>query len=159
MSEILASQNGNHRYTLLTLSAKVEYALTALIELSGHPDPKNPLTINEISVRHPIPERYLEQIFTLLRRGGIVQSQRGARGGYLLAKEPWKITVLEVISLIEGGRNKRLLNLPSSVEQDLIYEIWQQAGAEFQASLNQYTLQDLCQRRDIRKQDGLMYYI
>lgn len=158
MSEILASDNGNHCYTLLALSAKVEYALMALMELTGHPDPKNPLTINEISVRHPIPGRYLEQIFTLLRRGGIVQSQRGARGGYLLAKEPWKITVLEVINLIEGGKKKPLKQV-LSVEQDLIYEIWQQAGAEFQAALSQYTLQDLCQRRDLRKQNNPMYYI
>uniref|UniRef100_A0A832M5D1 Rrf2 family transcriptional regulator n=1 Tax=Oscillatoriales cyanobacterium SpSt-402 TaxID=2282168 RepID=A0A832M5D1_9CYAN len=156
---MLVNQNGNQRYSLLELSAKVEYALTALIELTGHSDPKNPLTINEISARHPIPERYLEQIFTLLRRGGVVQSQRGARGGYLLAREPWRITVLEVISLIEGGRSSRMVKHASSVERDLIYEIWHQAGAEFQAALNQHTLHDLCQRRDIRKQDNPMYYI
>jgi len=46
----------------------------------------------------------LEHIFTILRRGGLVQSQRGAKGGYVLTREPWKITVLDVVMLIEGDR-------------------------------------------------------
>ena len=156
---MLINQNGDRGNTLIGLSSKVEYALMALIELTGHTDSQNPLTISEIATRHPIPERYLEQIFTLLRRGGVVQSQRGSKGGYLLAKAPWQITVLEVISLIEGGRSGRTLYSSVSVERDLIHEIWQQAGAKFQSVLSQHTLQDLCQLRDTRKQENPMYYI
>lgn len=154
----LNSQDGS-KYTLLELSAKVEYALLALIELASHPDPKNPLTINEITTRQPIPDRYLEQIFTLLRRGGILQSQRGAKGGYILTKEPWQVTVLDIITLIEGNRKERGIDNKTSVEQGLVREIWQEANITFQASLREYTLQDLCQRRDLRKQGNHMYYI
>lgn len=155
----MSLNNGKPHNTLLELSAKAQYALLALIELSGHSDPKNPLTINEISARQLIPERYLEQIFTLLRRGGVLQSQRGARGGYTLSKEPWQITVLEVITLVEGDHRNREIGESCSVEREMIYEIWQQANGAFQSTLSQHTLQDLCQRRDLRKQDSPMYYI
>lgn len=146
-------------HTLLELSAKVEYALLALIELASNADLSHPLTITEITNRHPIPDRYLEQIFTLLRRGGIIQSQRGAKGGYTLVKEPWQITVLDIISLIEGNRREREIKSQKTVEQDLVHEIWQQANKTMQATLRLYTLQDLCQKRDLRKQVNPMYYI
>jgi DNA-binding HxlR family transcriptional regulator len=60
-------------YALLELSAKVEYALLALLELAKQHDKKVPLTINEIAAKQPIPERYLEQILAQLRRAGMVQ--------------------------------------------------------------------------------------
>ncbi len=154
----LNSHDG-YPHTLLELSAKVEYALLALIELASNASTHHPLTITEITNRHPIPDRYLEQIFTLLRRGGIIQSQRGAKGGYTLVKEPWQVTVLDIISLIEGNRRERETRSQQTVEQDLVHEIWHQANATFQATLHQYTLQDLCQKRDLRKQVSHMYYI
>ncbi|HIK14058.1 MAG TPA: Rrf2 family transcriptional regulator [Leptolyngbyaceae cyanobacterium M33_DOE_097] len=149
----------NCSHTLLELTAKLEYALLALMELASHPDSKSPLTISEISTRHLIPERYLEQIFTLLRRGGMLQSQRGAKGGYTLSKEPWQVTVLDVIALVEGDRKSKKLGNAASVEQELVYEIWQKANSNFQVALSQYTLHDLCQHRDLRKQENHMYYI
>lgn len=146
-------------HILLDLSAKIEYAILALIELASNADAKHPLTITEITNRHPIPDRYLEQIFTLLRRGGIIQSQRGAKGGYVLVKEPWQVTVLDIITLIEGNRRGANSQRQTTIEQELIHEIWHQANATFQSTLRQYTLQDLCQRRDLRKQMNHMYYI
>ncbi|MBF2029663.1 MAG: Rrf2 family transcriptional regulator [Oscillatoriales cyanobacterium C42_A2020_001] len=152
--------NDGCKYTLLELSAKVEYALLALIELASQSEVNHPLTINEITARHPIPERYLEQIFTLLRRGGLIQSQRGAKGGYMLVKEPWQVSVLDVITLIEGNRKERgLATNQASVEQELVHEIWQQANTTVKAALSEYSLHDLCQHRDSRKQISHMYYI
>lgn len=151
--------NDSCKYTLLELSAKVEYALIALIKLASQSDVKHPLPINEITARHPIPERYLEQIFTLLRRGGVIQSQRDAKGSYRLVKEPWQVSVLDVITLVEGNRKERELDSKTSVEQELVYEIWHQANVTFQTALNEYSLHDLCQRRDSRKQINHMYYI
>jgi len=153
------NSHDGQKYTLLELSAKAEYALLALIELASHPDPKNPLTITEITTRQPIPDRYLEQIFTLLRRGGIIQSQRGAKGGYTLTKEPWQVTILDVLTSVEGNRKERGADIKASVEQELVHEIWHQASVTFQASLRECTLQDLCQRRDSRRQVNHMYYI
>ena len=84
------------------LSSRVEYALLALLELASHQPKESPLTMNEITASQEIPERYLDQILAVLRRAGIVQSLRGAKGGYLLAIEPWQITLLEVFSSLDG---------------------------------------------------------
>ena len=79
------------------LSCKSEYALLALIELATHYSSGEPLQIRQIAAQQNIPDRYLEQLLATLRRYGLVRSQRGAKGGYLLAREPWKITLLEVV--------------------------------------------------------------
>jgi Rrf2 family protein len=115
--------------------------------------------INEITARQPIPDRYLEHIFALLRRGGLIQSQRGAKGGYVLAREPWQITMLEVIMLMDGDRKERDCGDKLSMERELVREVWQQASSASQKILSQYTLQELCQRCDVRKQKQPMYYI
>ncbi len=164
----MSTANGNGGlYSFLELSAKVEYALLALMELTNHPDSTRPLTINEIADRQAIPERYLEHIFTMLRRGGVVQSQRGAKGGYVLIRDPWQITVLEIIALIEGNthersgrtRKEQIGQDSVSIERELVREVWQQADSSSQEVLRRYTLQDLCQRRDNRKRKNPMYYI
>lgn len=156
----MLNANGNSRSSpFLDLSAKVEYALLALMELANHWHRKTPLNINEITARQPIPDRYLEHIFTILRRGGLVQSQRGAKGGYVLTREPWKITVLDVVMLIEGDRKERDDNGFRSVERDLVRKIWQEASTASQTTLGQYTLQDLNQKREAEIQTNPMYYI
>ena len=141
----------------LTIPAKIHYALLALLELASHFETATPLRINEIATRQPIPERYLEQIFNVLRRGGFVQSQRGAKGGYRLTREPHKITIAEVVKLIKGDckESRATLNL----ERELVLEVWQQAQSASQAALQQYTLQDLLQRCLSRKQTEPMFYI
>jgi Rrf2 family protein len=145
---------------LVELSSRAEYALLALIELASHPRPTIPLKISEITAKQPMPERYLEQIFTGLRREGIVQSQRGARGGYVLARAPWQITVLEVITVIEGDKQSREQEREGvTIEKDLVYEVWQQASQAAHSVLGQCTLQDLCQRRDVYQQTSPMYHI
>ncbi len=106
-NSILNTDGNSQSYGLLELSAKVEYALLALLELAINHGKKVTLTINDIAAKQPIPERYLEQILTQLRRAGIVQSQRGSKGGFLLVREPWEISLLEIVSLIEGERNEK----------------------------------------------------
>ena len=143
------------------LSSRVEYALLALLELAT-PYPKDsPLTVNEIADSQEIPERYLDQILAVLRRAGIVQSLRGAKGGYLLAKEPWQITLLEVFSTLEGDGSGQAKKVSESVtiEKTAVLEIWQEAQQASFAVLGKYTLQDLCEQRDVRKQAHPMYYI
>ena len=145
----------------MELSARVEYAFLALLEIASQYHSKEPLKISEITLKQPIPDRYLEQILTNLRRDGIVQSQRGAKGGYTLAREPWQITLLEIVTSVEGDRHPENLNDGSSstIEKDLVQEVWQQAKTASQTILKNYTLQDLCQRRDAHRQVNPMYYI
>ncbi|HLO51763.1 MAG TPA: Rrf2 family transcriptional regulator [Kamptonema sp.] len=145
----------------MELSSRVEYALLALLELASRQQRELPLTVNEIAGSQAIPERYLDQILTHLRRSGILISQRGAKGGYLLAKEPWQITLLEVVISVEGNNSAKegeILN-SQTIEKTVVLEIWQQAKVATQSILASYTLQDLCQHRDNYLQQNPMYYI
>ncbi len=141
------------------LSARVEYALLALLEMAGRYHQKEPLKISEITAKQDIPDRYLEQILTNLRRSGIVQSQRGTKGGYVLSREPWQITLLEIITSVEGDRFEKEIAASATVEKKLIREIWKQAKSASHTIFSHYTLQDLCQRRDAYRQTNPMYHI
>lgn len=145
----------------MELSSKSEYALLALLELAVHYNEGEPLQIRQIAAEQNIPDRYLEQLLATLRRAGIVRSQRGARGGYLLSREPWKITLLDVVDCIEGSDSK----LPEAgreakgIEGTVIREVWQEAGRAADAVLQKYTLQDLAEQRNAKRQLDIMYYI
>ena len=145
----------------MELSSRVEYALLALLELATAYPKDSPLTVSEIAASGEIPERYLDQILTVLRRAGFVQSLRGAKGGYLLAKEPWQITLLEVFSALEGHSSSKVQKVSESatIEKTAVLEFWQEVRQASLAVLGKYTLQDLCQQRDARRQVNPMYYI
>jgi Rrf2 family protein len=143
------------------LSCKSEYALLALLELADHYSINEPLQIRQIAAEQKIPDRYLEQLLATLRRSGLVRSQRGAKGGYVLAREPWKITLLEVVSSIEGTdvQPSEMNREAKSIEGMIIREVWQEAGKAADAILQKYSLQDLAEKRNSRQQLDLMYYI
>jgi Rrf2 family protein len=85
----------------MKLSTKGEYASRAMLELALRYD-DGPLHIREISAAQRIPERFLEQILLLLKRTGYLRSKKGPRGGYFLAKPPSRISVAEVIRVMDG---------------------------------------------------------
>ncbi|WP_250122078.1 Rrf2 family transcriptional regulator [Chroococcidiopsis sp. CCMEE 29] len=145
----------------MELSCKSEYALLALLELATHYQIGEPLQIRQIAAQQNIPDRYLEQLLATLRRGGVVKSQRGAKGGYILAREPWKITLLEVLGCLEGldSRSSEDKAKPKTVESAVVQEIWQEAHQAANSVLQKYTLQDLCEQRAARRQLDIMYYI
>ena len=86
----------------MELSCKSEYAILALLEMATHYQNGEPMQIRQIANQQNIPDRYLEQLLATLRRGGIIKSQRGSKGGYLLAREPRKITLLDILECLEG---------------------------------------------------------
>lgn len=145
----------------MELSCKSEYALLALLELATHYQSGEPLQIRQIAAQQNIPDRYLEQLLATLRRGGVIRSQRGAKGGYILAREPWKITLLEVLVCLEGldATSKEDETNPATVECAVVQEIWQEACQAANSVLQKYTLQDLCDQRSARRQLDIMYYI
>ncbi len=83
------------------ISTKGVYGLTAMYELSKH-DNKSPMQIKEISSNANIPQNYLEQLLSKLRRAELVKSIRGARGGYILARESKDILVKDILIALEG---------------------------------------------------------
>lgn len=146
----------------MELSCKSQYALLALLELAAHYSRGEPRQIRQIAGQHNIPDRYLEQLLATLKRSGLVCSQRGAKGGYLLAKEPGQITLLDVVVCLEGSnsnsasaRNRH----HKSAESIVVGEVWQEAHQMANSILQKYTLKDLCEKLDARRQTNLMYYI
>lgn len=85
----------------MRLTAKSEYGLLAMIELACRHG-QGPESAREIAERRGIPARFLEQLFVALRRADLVSAVRGARGGFVLTRDPARITTLEVVEALEG---------------------------------------------------------
>ena len=88
----------------MKLSTRGRYGIHAMYDLAVHYG-DGPQSIKSIAERQTIPEAYLEQLIALLRREGLVISNRGAQGGYRLSREPGNITVGEVLRVLEGNLN------------------------------------------------------
>jgi Rrf2 family protein len=86
---------------MLSITTKSPYAVNALVELHLHGD-SGPVPIAELAKRRQIPVQFLEQLFAILRRGGILRSQRGVKGGYSFARPASEITVLAIVELLDG---------------------------------------------------------
>src|SRR5438093_8461164 len=86
---------------MLSITTKSPYAVRALAELARSGG-AGPVPIGELARRRDSPVQFLEQLFAVLRRAGILRSQRGVRGGYAFAREPSEITVLEIVELLDG---------------------------------------------------------
>lgn len=145
----------------MQLSCKSEYALLALFELARHYAQGEPLQIKQIATQQEIPERYLEQLLATLRRRGLVRSQRGAKGGYLLGREPWTISLHEAVRAIEGTDVAASRPEPQSdtLESTILRDTWAEARSAAEAILQKYTLQDLCDLYSQRQRAAVMYYI
>ncbi|MFN7295731.1 MAG: RrF2 family transcriptional regulator, partial [Pseudanabaena sp.] len=87
----------------MELSCKVDYACIALMQLAIRHGQGQPISVNEIAHSQNIPIRYLDQVMGMLRRAGIINSQRGAKGGYHLAQEPWQIKIIDVVIALNGN--------------------------------------------------------
>jgi Rrf2 family iron-sulfur cluster assembly transcriptional regulator len=85
----------------MRLSRKARYAVTAMLDLGLQPE-QSPVTLAEISQRQGISLSYLEQIFSRLRRVGLVEGIRGPGGGYCLAKPAGQISIAEIVSAVDG---------------------------------------------------------
>src|SRR5665811_295830 len=86
---------------MISITSKSPYAVAALAEL-GRSSGANPVPIGELARRREMPVQFLEQLFAVLRRAGVVISQRGVKGGYRFAREPSSVTVLEIVELLDG---------------------------------------------------------
>lgn len=85
----------------MKISSRGRYALRFMIDLAQHSGGEA-VTLKEVSQRQEISVKYLEQIVTLLNRGGLIHSVRGNQGGYLLAREPAAYTVGDILRVVEG---------------------------------------------------------
>jgi Rrf2 family cysteine metabolism transcriptional repressor len=86
---------------MISITSKSPYAVLALAEL-GRSGGAGPVPIGELARRREVPVQFLEQLFAVLRRAGILSSQRGVKGGYTFARDPATVSVLEVVELLDG---------------------------------------------------------
>ncbi len=86
----------------MKISAKDEYACSAVLELALKYDPDTPIRVQDIADRQGIPIKFLFQIMQILKRVEIVRSKRGTDGGYILARPPDQLTVGDVIRSVSG---------------------------------------------------------
>jgi len=88
----------------MKITRKVRYGVNAAVELTlqYQGDKSSAVPLKEIAARQNIPEAYLEQLMNQLRKAGLVESSRGALGGYTLSRDPSEITVGEIMVALEG---------------------------------------------------------
>jgi Rrf2 family protein len=128
------------------LSAKVDYAVRAALELAAAAD-NGPVKSERIATAQDIPARFLENILTDLRHAGLVHSQRGADGGFWLARPPSEITVADVIRAEEGnladihGERPEQVQYPGASER--LRDVWVAARAAYRQVLEGVTLEDI----------------
>jgi len=142
----------------LTFSAKTQYALVSLMELAAIHDQGGVLQVGEIAQRQSIPDRYLEQMLTALRRSHILRSLRGPKGGYQLARPPARVRLAEIVACLEGEPETSANGRPSP-EFQVLAQLEQQLQQARQRLLEDTTLQDLLDRRNSICQSQLMYFI
>ncbi|MEA2256664.1 MAG: Rrf2 family transcriptional regulator, cysteine metabolism repressor [Solirubrobacteraceae bacterium] len=129
---------------MLSITTKSPYALRALAELGRSGE--GPVPIGELARRRDIPVQFLEQLFAVLRRSGMLRSQRGVKGGYSFARQPHEITVLEIVELLDGplGRDSQ--------------GIFADAAAAARDVLGGTTIADIVER-EAREAGAAMYHI
>jgi Rrf2 family protein len=130
---------------MLSITTKSPYALRALTELARM-GADTPVPIGELARRRDIPVQFLEQLFAVLRRAGLLKSQRGVKGGYSFARPPAEITVLELVELLDG-------QLGAGAEG-----VFAEAAAAARALLGTTTVADVVEREN-RDAGASMYYI
>jgi Rrf2 family protein len=143
----------------MVFSAKTEYGLVALMDLAAAYATGVRVQTGEICRRHGMPERYLEQMLTALRKGGYLASVRGPKGGYQLTRSPELITVAEVEDCLEGdARSER-----QGDRDDAVFKVLDAlAGRVEQARvdvLQSTTLAHLLLERDSLRESSPMFYI
>jgi Rrf2 family protein len=136
----------------MRISAKGEYAAKAVLYLSlKHP---KVVTIHEIAENHNIPLKYLEQILLILKRARLLESHRGVRGGYTLARGPEEISIGEVLRVVDGkfSRSSCLeLDLQShhscpEVNSCGLKQVWQDVQSAVEKILFETTFDELRKR-------------
>lgn len=143
----------------MKLSTRSRYGVRMMTDLADH-NGSNPVFLKDIAKREDISEKYLSLIVIPLRGAGLIQSIRGARGGYRLTRKPAEITMLDVLSALEGEiclvdcvkDTKRCLRISTCPTRD----IWGILGQKISEILRSVTLADLVQTRRQKADNNLM---
>lgn len=132
---------------MISVTSKSRYAVVALAELAKSGD--HPVPVKELAERRGVPEQFLEQLFSTLRRAGFLSSHRGSKGGYTLARNPEEMTVLEVVQALDGVIGQ---------EADEAGGIWAEGVEALRSVFGSTTISEIVERESSEAQSG-MYFI
>lgn len=147
----------------MKISYKGDYALKIILDLALNYG-QGVTQIRDISKRQDIPERFLEQIITILKGAGYVKTMRGPKGGVYLAKEPAKITVGQIVRLIEGPTAPIACvscsgHVACDFESKCVFkDMWADVRDRINEVVDTVTFQDLAKKANARKTAPLMDY-
>jgi Rrf2 family cysteine metabolism transcriptional repressor len=140
----------------MMFSTKAEYGIRVLVELARR-DGDSPVSLSDIAEADGLPLAYLEHLMARLRKAGLVESRRGARGGYLLARPAGDITMAEVVEALEGsiapieciteGADGKLVCARESDPDHICPTklLWTRVRGSIVNTLQETRLSDLCQ--------------
>ena len=132
---------------MISVTSKSRYAVVAMAELARSGD--RPVPIAQVAERRAMPVQFLEQLFTTLRRDGLLQSHRGVKGGYTLARTPEEINVLEVVQSLDGRLGQ---------EGKEAGGIWAEGVESLREVFRSTTIADIA-RREAEEAGAGMYHI
>ncbi len=133
---------------MLRMSRKIVLALEAVLDIAYNGRP-HPVQSKDITERQGIPQRYLEQVLQQLVRNNILKGVRGPRGGYTLARERRRITlgdVLRVVNQMEDGDDATVSKAP--LGEKIIAPIWEEMQADILKKFDRITMEDLCREAE-----------
>lgn len=137
----------------MKLTTKGRYAVTAMLDLAiNYKD--GPITLSDISKRQGISLSYLEQLFSKLRKQGLVDSARGPGGGYRLSRGAHEIAIADVISAVDESMDVTRCGGKGNCEGDdgkcLTHELWQDLSQQIYSFLNNISLGQLVDNRAVQ---------
>ena len=147
----------------MKMSTRGRYGTRALLDLALHYG-EGPVLVKDVAKREGISQHYLERLFVQLMAAGLVNSTRGAKGGFTLAKPPAQIRVSEVIRVLEGSPALvQCVDDPEACARSrtcVTRDVWADIKIAMTGVLEATTLQDLVERQRKKEQAGaLMYHI
>lgn len=141
----------------MKISAKIQYAALATLELAARYETGAPVQIRCIAADHGIPSQFLVQILLQLKTAGLVISTRGASGGYQLARSPDDITLGNVVDAIEGTEPEASPLEDGSAMALTLRETWLRVADSQRELLHGTTLTELVEQAEAKS--NAMYYI
>ena len=141
---------------MITVSDRSRSAVLALTELAQRAAP-GPVATVEIAERRGVPLHCLEQVFSALRRAGILRSQRGVKGGYSFRRVPAEVTVLEVVEAVDGPL-RRAEGEDGSARRAAADDLWDEVRERLADLLGGVTVAELAER-EARVDSALMFHI
>ena len=121
----------------MKISSRCEYACKAMIELVLCEHKNIPVTAQHIAARRKIPEKFLVHIMLQLKRAGLVQSIRGSQGGYRLGRSADAITLLDIVTAIDGP----VLDIAGNEAGDELEPVWREIAGKIESVFSGVTLQ------------------